>query len=625
MNNIQATAASLVIGVLASVAGAGDLTLPSVFSDHMVLQRETTVKVWGWAEPATAVDVVFGGVKHSQQSGRDGAWAVWFDAMPASSEPRTMTVRTKHDTIRIEDVLVGEVWLCSGQSNMVWTINGSQMSEQFTADADEPRIRLFKIPNTAKHEPQKDCPGSWQAASSETVGNFSAVAYHFGRNLIGELDVPIGLISTNWGGSTVEAWVSRPELAKIEAAEPFIEVYDKVHAALQTDIAEYTALDANESGWETMPLPVLVENAGHDVDGMMWFRRTIDVPRHWVGNDLSLTLGPIDDNDVTFFNGRRVGATNGHRKMRNYTIPANQVKAGRAVIAIRVEDTGGAGGFNGKDGDMELRVIGKRDPAMPLNGPWKFKVMLDVPTGPKQHRPANLYNGMIHPIRHYEVRGAIWYQGESNAIRPRGEEYFTIFPAMIADWRDKFDQPEMPFYFVQLPNFTSNEPNTIWRYPVVRQAQLETMRSVPHTGMAVTLDLGEAKDIHPRNKHDVGRRLAAWALVDTYGVEGMVKSGPIFKDASFRGNEVRVSFDLYGSKLATLDGGEAVTGFEIAGSDGEFVPAGAAIDGDHVVVRAGGARQIESVRYAWKNNADDANLVNSRGWPASPFRNSSSR
>jgi sialate O-acetylesterase len=608
--------APLAILTILSTAALADLELPAVIADHMVLQRDTPVVLWGWADPGDWVEANFAGQTKRADTDGSGRWEITLDAMPASAEGRTLTFIAGDDTAKVQDVLVGEVWVCSGQSNMVWTVRNSQHADEFIAGADDPRIRMFIVPNVAAHEPQERCSGEWLAATPQTVGRFSAVAYHFARNLIEKLDVPIGLVNSSWGGSSVEAWVSRPALERVEAARPFLEAYDETYDVERMDVGEFVG--AGPSDWDTMELPTLIENAGLEIDGIVWFRRTVIIPESWAGQELTLELGPIDDNDVTYFNGRRVGSINSHRTPRVYNVPADLVEAGEVVLAVRVEDTGGAGGFNGTPEQLRLRLTDTELETIPLAGTWHHRVVAERASLQLQHRPANLYNAMIHPLERTAVRGVIWYQGENNAIRPRGEEYFTIFPALIDDWRRAFDEPDLPFYFVQLPNFTNNEPNTVWRYPVLRQAQLHTLRTVPHTGMAVTLELGEARDIHPRNKHDVGDRLARWALVDTYGFEGIVTSGPIFRAVKLEGQQARISFDLYGSPLRIGDG-EILKGFEVAGPDGTFVAAQARIDRDEVVVRSLRVGDIRAVRYAWRNNAIDANLVNAEGLPASPF------
>ncbi len=530
----------LLISISNTRVQADDLTLPNVFADHMVLQRDTPILIYGWADPGATIEIEFNGQHIFTPAHEAGIWHTTVDPLPPSNRPITLTVKSTLDgntqTKTVNDILVGDVWICSGQSNMVWSINGSDRVEEFTADAiNYPNIRTFKIPNTATHEPQKNCGGQWQVASPETVGNFSAVAYHFGRNLSDKLDdIPIGLINTSWGGSAVEAWVDRPTLETIPAAQPYLEKYDAQQALANTNIEEFTNPEfKNPEKWETVKLPALIEDLGYQIDGIIYFRHTIEIPESWAGQPLTLSLGNIDDNDITYFNGHQVGRTNNWQKKRQYTIPAKIVKSGTATIVVRVEDTGGGGGFGGTADELTITPKNSLE-SQSLAGDWFMHIFSDQPSGAKQHQPANLYNAMIHPLKDYAIKGAIWYQGENNAIRPRGEEYFTIFPALIENWRSVFNQPDFPFYFVQLPNFTNNEQNTIWRYPLIRQAQLETLRAVPHTGMAVTLELGAANNIHPKNKHDVGERLARWALVDTYHFKDLVKSGPIFKNATFQ-------------------------------------------------------------------------------------------
>ena len=608
------------ISLLCAPMARADIELPAIFADHMVLQRDEPVRIWGHAEAGANVTLEFAGLRTISKADRDGRWMVSLAAMPATDQPQTMTISSDDQVVTIADVLVGEVWLCSGQSNMEWRLNGTQRADEFKAAANDSRIRMFTVPKLATHEPQEDVPGNWRVASPQTVGSFSAVAYHFGRNLAEQLDVPIGLIHSSWGGSTVEAWISRPVLETLPAARPFVNAYDQTQAAVQMAADTFTTPNIDSAQWDTMTLPTLIEDAGHNIDGIMWFRRTVDLPQAWMGKDLNIALGPIDDNDITYFNGERIGATNNYQIPRVYSIPGKLVKPGTAVIAIRVEDTGGAGGFNGSPGQMTLTCPAASEQSIDLSGAWHWRVASSAPSVQTQHRPANLYNAMIHGLREYTIRGSIWYQGESNALGDRGEEYFTLFPAMIVNWRSAFENPDMPFYYVQLPDFTNDEPNTPWRYPLLRQAQLATLTTVPHTGMAITLELGEANDIHPRNKHDVGDRLARLALADAYGRTGFIKSGPVPVQASFDAEgRVTVRFNAFGSTLSSRDG-EALHGFEVAGADGHYKPANARIDGTRVIIFSGDAPRPVHVRYAWKNNTTGCNLANADGWPASPFK-----
>ncbi len=624
--SILRTTVILLALTFANALRADSLEMPAVIADHMVFQQGEPIHVWGTADAGSIVRVHFAGQDVDTTTNQHGKWMVTLDALSANSVGQSLTVRSGSEMREINDVVVGEVWLCSGQSNMVMRVRSSARAAEFSTAANESRIRMFIMPQTAMATPQDNVKGTWHVNSPETVGAFSAVAYHFGLNIIEQLDVPIGLVNASWGGSTVEAWVSRPTLDPLPDAKPYLDVYDKLLAAASVDINTFTAPDDHDavdlSTWKSMALPMMIEAAGYNFDGMMWFRRTIDIPEAWAGRSLTLSLGPIDDNDVTYFNGKRIGATNNHLTPRVYNVPAELVKSGKTTIAVRVEDTGYGGGFAGTPNQLTLHPVDDANDLQLLAGNWRFFIVSESRTLPAQHRPANLYNGMIHPLQHVSFRGAIWYQGESNAYADRGQEYFTIFPAMIHNWRTLFDAPELPFYFVQLPNFSHDEPNTPWRYPLLRQAQLESLSNVPHTGMAVTLELGEANDIHPRNKHDVGERLARWALVDTYGVNGLIKSGPIVQQAEFGDdNEVRMTFDVFGSSFATRPANTTLTGFELAGDDGVFHPAAARVEGDQsIVVSAKGVNNPHTVRYGWRNNATEANLVNAVGLPASPFR-----
>lgn len=458
-----------------------DVTLPGVVSDGMVLQRHEPVRVWGWADPGERVTVEFAGQRRAAVADGGGRWSVLLAPMDASSEPRALTVRGDNEIV-VSGVVVGEVWVASGQSNMEWTIANSSTPEAFAQDAERPLVRFFNVPNTARPEPQHDAAGAWVASTPETFGSFSAVAYHFAAELQEALGVPVGVIDATWGGTPVEAWTSRETLASLDEARPILE---------------------------------------------------------------------------------------------------------RAAASPRPEHP---------------------------------------------HSPASLFNGMIAPIVNYTARGFIWYQGESNA--DRAEQYAELFPAMITDWRRRWNgrtgAGAMPFYFVQLAAFTPAPAGPVdepWSH--LREAQLETHRALPRTGMAVTTDIGDANDIHPRNKHDVGRRLARWALADAYGL-GVVPSGPVFEPGSLRLGDGRASvgFELFGSPLAVLGGegegesgaGGELTGFTIAGADGRFVLARARIEGRRVVVWAEGVAEPAMVRYAWATNPASANLGNAEGLPASPFR-----
>jgi sialate O-acetylesterase len=489
----------------AGVAGA--LEIPPVFTDGAVLQCDAPVPVWGRAEPGRTLSVSFAGQRHSAKAGEDGRWMVRLRPMKASRRPRPMVVKgAGSGRIVIEDVLVGEVWICSGQSNMAWPVRSSNDAKAEIAAAKYPRLRLITVPRRPIETPQHSFKGAWVACGPKTVASFSAVGYFFGREIHRELKVPVGLINTSYGGTPAEAWTSRGALEAEERLVPLLARWKKSVDAYDPEKAK----------------------AGYAQRLATWKK---------------------------------------------------------AVEAARAE--------------------GRKPPRRPR-----------APTDPRvsPHRPANLYNGMIAPLVPFAVRGAIWYQGESNA--GRAEQYRTIFPTMIRDWRRTWGRDDLPFLFVQLANFkkASDVPgDSAWAE--IRDAQAFTLRTVPATGMAVAIDIGAANDIHPRNKQDVGRRLALWALARTYGRD-LVCSGPVYRGSTRRGNEMVIAFDHVGAGLVA-DG--ELRGFAIAGADRVFTWGTARIEGDTVVVSHPDVAEPASVRYAWADNPP-CSLRNAEGLPASPFR-----
>jgi len=519
------------------------------------------------------------------------------------------------------------------------------------AAADYPNIRLFTVQKKIADTPQADCTGQWSLCKPDTIPGFSAVGYFFGRHLHKELGVPVGLVNTSWGGTVAEAWTSSDALAKMPEFKTLMARIAEAKADPDSSMQKYQAeLDAwqkkvdaagaqgraaiepgfDDSGWKDMALPATWEQAGlPDFDGLVWFRKTIDVPESWAGKELMLELGPIDDQDTTWINGIRVGAHTGPGKwqaLRKYPLAANVIKAGQNVIAVQVLDTGGGGGINGQPGQMKLKPLDADDTdALSLAGAWRYKVGYNLASMPPQpqppvwvnnpNAPTVLYNGMIAPLVPFGIRGAIWYQGESNA--GRAYQYRELFPTMISNWRQKWNQGEFPFLFVQLANYMATQPEpgeSAWAE--LREAQLMTLQ-LANTGMATIIDIGEANDIHPRNKQDVGKRLALWALARTYGRD-VVYSGPLYRSMAIEGDKIRLRFDHVGSGLVAQDGG-LLKGFAIAGKDRKFVWANAKIEGQTVVVSSAAVAEPVAVRYGWANNPI-CNLYNDADLPASPFR-----
>jgi sialate O-acetylesterase len=573
---------------------------------------------------------------------QEGRWRVKLGPFPAGG-PHTLSA----GPVEIHDVLVGDVWICSGQSNMEWPVGSAMNADKEIAGARNSKLRHLTVQKATAPAPLADLAGgAWQECRPENVGGWTAVGTFFGRHLQEKLGIPIGLVHTSWGGTVCEAWTSAEALrtlpdfrAQVQEMEDNRTKLPQLERDYQGALAawEKTFADRDEGGkkkwedpsvdasaWKSMPLPCHWEDAGlPNFDGVVWFRREVQVPAPWTGQELTLSLGPVDDNDVTYFNGTKIGATDGWQANRVYKVPGNLVKPGQNLIVVRVTDTGGPGGIYGKPEQMKLEGPG---PPIALAGPWAYAVGVDLATVPPKpappvglgnpNAPTALYNGMIAPILPFAIKGTIWYQGESNV--GRAKQYQTLFPTMIRDWRSRFGVGDFPFLFVQLANFLPAKPEpgeSAWAE--LREAQELTL-SLANTGQAVTIDIGDAADIHPRNKQEVGRRLAVWALGSTYGGKEEI-SGPLYRSMTVEEDKVRVKFAHTGSGLVAK-GGEPLRTFALAGADRKWVWAEARIEGDSVVVSSAQVPRPTQVRYAWADNPEGRNLTNKEGLPASPFR-----
>lgn len=641
---LPAALIAILVGLAVSRAGAQDKPLVHpLFTDHMVLQRELPAPIWGWAAPGCEIKVSLAGKTASTKADDSGRWQAKLGPFPAGG-PHSLRVAGPK-TVVIQDVLIGDVWICSGQSNMEWGVAGSNNAQQEIAAANHPSVRLFTVPKSVSLRPQELVSGQWQICSPQTVAGFSAVGYFFGRDLNKALDVPIGLIHTSWGGTVAEAWTSAEALSTMDDFQPAVEQFRQMAAALEAGTDKFEEQLAkwwreNDPGsadglgwadpalktadWKSMNLPTQWEQAGlPDYDGVVWFRKEFELPESAAGRDGTLSLGPIDDIDTTWVNGVRVGGMNTWTDPRVYKVPGHVLKAGRNVVSVRVLDTGGGGGIYGQADQMRFEPSGGGN-RIPLAGVWQYKASTSLAqTKPVPQRLDNnpnvvtvLYNGMIAPLIPYGVKGAIWYQGESNAGRPL--QYRTLLPTMIRDWRTRFGVGEFPFLVVQLANFMAvqqqpAEPG----WAELREAQLLTSLKTPRCGLAVAIDIGEANDIHPRNKQDVGARLALAARGIAYG-QSIEYSGPVFKSMEVAEGQARLRFEHIGGGLVAKGSGP-LKGFAIAGADKRFVFAEAKIDGDTVVVSSPQVPQPVAVRYGWANNPV-CNFYNQAGLPASPFR-----
>ncbi|HYF29807.1 MAG TPA: sialate O-acetylesterase [Chitinophagaceae bacterium] len=615
-----------------------NVSLPNIFSDHMVLQRNKPIHVWGWASPGENVKVSIGSASQSVKTNKQGKWRVSLPAMTAGG-PHTLTISGKN-TIQFNDVMIGEVWLCSGQSNMEWPLNSSANAEQEISQANYPMIRHIKVGREPTLTPQENFKGGpWQVCAPATAGSFTAVGYFFARELFKELNVPIGLINSTWGGTNVETWTSHasffghPEFAALQSIMPtsFDSIIEKQQVALNkmilnvqgtmplpAEAKQFSWANYNDANWKTMTLPSSWENKGlTELDGTVWFRREFNIAADTRISNAEISLGPIDDIDSTFVNGIFIGATNRYNIERRYSIPDGVLKSGKNIIAVKVIDNGGGGGLNGTPAQMKLQL---GNTAMSLTGDWKYRIAEYrgiTSVGPNQY-PSLLYNGMIHPLTNYPIAGVIWYQGESNA--GRGMQYSVAFPLMIEDWRKQWKDP-FPFYFVQLANYGADKgtnQNGGSNWAELRESQAATLR-LPNTGMAVTIDIGESNDIHPRNKQDVGKRLAANALAKTYG-KNVMYSGPTYQSMQILGNKAFITFSNVPTGFEVRNKYGYINGFEIAGADQKFYYAKAFIEGDKIAVFSEAVPQPVAVRYAWADDPHDVNLYNKEGFPAAPFR-----
>ena len=637
---------SVVLSCLLISTAAANVTLPAIFGDHMVLQQKAPVTVWGWADPGEKVSVKgsWQWFAATTKADDDGTWSVTIKT-PKAGKTVSLAIKGNND-ITLSDILLGEVWICSGQSNMEWTTGGlgTDVSKLDIQKADLPRIRLFTVKKTIATTPKDDVEGSWQVCSPETVGAFSATGFYFGRSLQEGLNVPIGLVSTNWGGTKSEAWTSRDGLKPFEQFDDEIQTLEapEKSEAAQKQVYEQKLLkweeqianndtgiketwygpDFDDSPWETVALPSKWSQTElADVDGIVWYRRTVTLPPSWSRNDMELHLGPIDDIDTLWVNGTRIGTTTGWLQNRGYRLPGAVLKTGKNSIAIRAIDTGGEGGFGGTKDDMRIGPVGAEiKTCATVAGDWKYQLsrkgaVAAVPLDRSQinaNTATVLYNGMIAPLLNLRIAGAIWYQGEANCYDPI--LYRTLFPAMITDWRTQWGQGDFPFYYVQIAPY-QYDANTCSQ--AVREAQMMTLDAVKNVGMAVTMDIGTEKDIHPRNKHDVGDRLARCALAKTYKKKGVAWSGPAYKGMTVEGGQIRIAFDYADDGLVAAGG--QLSDFMIAGENRQFVPAKAVIDGNTVVVSCETVANPIAVRYGWSNWVKGT-LFNKAGLPASSFR-----
>jgi sialate O-acetylesterase len=632
---------SLLIALFLLPGVKANVTMPRIFSDNMVLQRNKPIPVWGWAKSGETVWVQLNKQKKSVKADKNGNWRLNLSTENAGG-PYTLSVRSGN-VVTFSNVLVGEVWICSGQSNMEWLLQSANNAEEELMVADYPEIRNFNVPKSINTVLQNDMKsGNWEMCTPKNARNFSAVGYFFARKLYQELNIPIGLIHTSWGGTEIETWTSgtalqqSDEFKNVMSAMPALNLdsvnrikdiqLHKDFLVWQKELLEPELMDTwhkpdiDDSKWSKLMEPAAWEKQGlYAVDGKLVFRKSFTVKKDEAGKAAILELGKVDDNDVTYINGFKVGATDGFNIHRKYIIPPGILKEGKNVVAVQVEDNVGGGGFHGDKG-MKIN-FGKREES--IAGLWSYKILsltdanLSSILDPNQF-PTLLFNAMVNPLISFGIQGVIWYQGESNT--KRAVQYRQAFPLMINDWRKHWNQGDFPFYFVQLASYNAGgtaDKNAGYEWAELREAQTMTL-SLPNTGMAVTTDIGNPADIHPRNKQNVGLRLALLALDKTYK-KALVSNGPMFKSMKIEGNKLILSYSNTGSGLMTTDKFGYVKGFEIAGADRTFVYAKAYIKGSEVVVYSDDVTSPVAVRFGWFDDASENNLFNKEGLPASPF------
>jgi len=621
-----------------------EVRLPSIFSDNMMLQQGKPVPVHGTATPAEKITVEICGQSLATMADAAGNWQVTLEPLDRLSTPTTMRV-TGTKVITISNVLVGDVWLASGQSNMEMRVSDVNNAAEEIKSADYPEIRFFMVKRDMASAPRKDPAGEWLVCAPETVKTFSAVAYFFAREIHTSYGIPTGVINSAVGASSCEAWTPADVLAADKSLPspstiPPEEYPDwKTYLALRKQIYDSAAQkdpginpeclawatpEYDASGWKDITVPGNFEAQGMNIDGAVWFRTEVELPATWAGKDSQLYLGLITQNSVAFVNGTEIARTenNGRQYVfRTHQVPGKLLKAGRNVIAVRIFNEIDQGGFYPSyPAPLKIYQDGAGEVILPKI--WKCKVELSLEPAQMSRRlpfgykvPSALYNAMIAPYTQFPIRGFLWYQGESNA--GQANQHTLLFPAMITSWRRLWGDETLPFYFVQLASYQkrAKEPSD-GGWALIRESQTKTL-ALPHTGMAIAIDIGDATNVHPKNKQDVGKRLALWAKRDCYGDADTVVSGPLFSSAAVEGNQIRIKFTHIGGGLKTR--GENLKGFAIAGPDKVFRWADAKIDGDSVLVWNKNISKPAFVRYAWADNPE-CTLYNAAGLPAVPFR-----
>lgn len=632
--------------------------LHPLFSDDMVLQRDIAAPIWGWSQPGDKITVAVDDQPTGKVAvaGADGRWTTKIGPFPAGG-PHMITVVGSDRKETLSNVLCGDVWLCTGQSNMNWPVRLATNGEEEAKQANNSQIRSFTVSFSASLVPEKlPPPAKWEVCTPEFARNFSAVGYFFAREIQSTQKIPIGIIHTSAGATTAESWTSAEVLrkqmpydfpARLDEREQLLTAFgadfDYFRALEQWTAAvdpvsktlKYTSdPNLNTDDWLDISVPKPWEESGleqlKDFDGFVWFRHSIEIPEAWSGKDLQFDLSIINDIDVVWFNGTLIGSKQ-LPGIRSYLVDAKLVRPGKNLLVVAVLNQKGPGGFCSAPQNMGVRLA--KNPGnerVRLAGTWKAKpvvaiadLMQPVPTPQLTHYKmiSALYNGMLAPLVPYGVKGSLWYQGEANG--PFWMQYRRLLPTLIADWRSRFEVGDFPFLIVSLANMNALQTQPVEPgWAEIRESQWRTSRLVPNTGLAMTIDIGDPRDIHPRNKQEVGRRLSLVARNKVYGEKDLVFSGPEFSEMQVetpKGDKIRLYFKHVHGGLTIKPGDEKLTGFIVAGADKNWVWADAVIEGDTILVSSPDVALPKYVRYGWAWNPK-VNLFNKEGLPAITFR-----
>lgn len=630
--------------LLCSLGMNARIVLPPAYSDNMVLQQKTTFELTGKALPGSSVTIRVGWSRTPVTTSADsqGRWSTTLTT-PKAGGPYTLSFTDSDGELTLSNVMCGEVWFCSGQSNMEMPVIGWGRvlnCEEEAAAANYPKIRLYQVKRNIPLRPTDDAEsnlGGWQECSPQTVSNFSALAYFFARELWQRLGIPVGVIDSSWGGTSAEAWISAEAMEGVvdfqdhmkmmrengydadrlmacyeQQQETYQQAFVDADPGLNSECTPWYEEGIDDSRWQPLTVPGLWAGKLGTFDGTLWMRREIVIPAEQAGKDLKLDMGIIDDNDVCWWNGVCVGKTDGWMAHSEYVVPGNLVREGKNLVVCRIEDTGADGGIRG-------------DVTFP--GEWKYRIGYDraalAPQRIPMQRPKNdpnyptvLYNGMVHPFIHFPIQGCIWYQGCNNV--GRAAQYESLLQTLITDWRNRWDNPDMPFYVVQLANYLKHydlQPDSEWA--LLREAQSQSLH-MKGVGMATIIDIGDADDIHPKNKQEVGRRMAAMALHDVYGQKRLPCRAPEYDSFETDAGVIRIHFARRAGSEPFLPG-DNLPGFIVAGADRVWHVAEAHTEGDVVVVSSPEVAVPLAVRYGWADNPL-CTLRTASGFPVAPFR-----